>query len=118
VSEYVTRLLNHMRSHRYTVAVPENTDASISHKPLLEFTPGYIRRGIEQVPVQGTRNPWTVRMNYPLELIEMKRARVSDGMRFEQARTRPVAVPSVSTPVNGSRVNSSTPTQTKVAPSA
>ncbi len=120
VSEYVTRLLNHMRSHRYTVAVPENTDASVTHKPLLEFTPGYIRRGIEQVPVQGTRNPWTVRMNYPLELIEMKRARVSEGMRFEQARTRPVAVPSVSTPgsINGHRINGSTPTQTKVAPSA
>ncbi|MDN5860755.1 MAG: NAD(P)/FAD-dependent oxidoreductase [Pseudonocardia sp.] len=101
VSEYVARLLNHMRAHRYTVAVPENADASVTHKPLLEFTPGYIRRGLDQMPKQGSRNPWTVRMNYPLELLEMKRARVADGMRFEQARTRPVAVPSPQ--VNGHR---------------
>jgi len=120
VAEYVSRLLNHMRAHRYAVAVPENTDASVTHKPLLEFTPGYIRRSMDQLPQQGSRDPWTVRMNYPRELIEMKRARVSDGMRFEQARTRPVAVPSVSTSgaVNGKRVNGSTPTQKRVAPSA
>jgi hypothetical protein len=80
-----------MRAHRYAVAVPENTDASVTHKPLLEFTPGYIRRGLEQMPKQGSRNPWTVTMNYPLELLGMRRARVAEGMRFERARTRPVA---------------------------
>jgi hypothetical protein len=39
-------------------------------------------------------------------------------MRFEKARTRPVAVPSAPGPVNGTRVNGSTPTPKKVAPSA
>jgi monooxygenase len=97
VAGYVCKLLNHMREHRFEVAVPENTDASITQRDLLDFQPGYIRRSLDQLPKQGSRAPWTVKMNYPVELYEMSRARVTDGMRFVSRRSsapRPLAAAS------------------------
>ncbi|WP_281688971.1 flavin-containing monooxygenase [Pseudonocardia thermophila] len=91
VADFVTRLLAHMRDHGYAVAVPVNTDPTVVRRPLLDFTPGYIRRSLDQLPKQGSRSPWTVRMNYPLERLQMKRARVTVGMRFERPRTRVAA---------------------------
>ena len=40
-------------------------------------------RSFASLPVQGTRDPWTVPQNYVLDLIRMRRARVSEDVRFD-----------------------------------
>ncbi|WP_232667240.1 flavin-containing monooxygenase [Pseudonocardia sp. TRM90224] len=83
VAEYVCRLLNHMRAGGFAVAAPKNTDSAMPTKALFDFQPGYVRRALATLPRQGARRPWQVRMNYPLELFQLRRGPVTDGMRFE-----------------------------------
>ncbi|MFC4947915.1 flavin-containing monooxygenase [Pseudonocardia sp. GCM10023141] len=82
VAEYVCRLLNVMRARHYAVAVPRNADLAMATKPLLDFQPGYIRRALAALPKQGSHAPWKSRMNYPLELLELRHRPVTDRMRF------------------------------------
>jgi monooxygenase len=95
-SEYVCRLLLHMDAHRYTQAVPEIADPSISEQPLLDFAAGYVLRSIDQLPKQGSKSPWRLRMNYPLDAREIRFGAIDDGtMRFSSASVdaRPVEQP-------------------------
>lgn len=95
VAEYVCRLLNVMRDRGAGVAVPRNTDLSMPMRPLLEFQPGYIRRALANLPKAGARAPWRSRMNYPLELLELRHRPVTDRMRFLPARRVAAPVPQV-----------------------
>jgi hypothetical protein len=62
--QYVTRLLNGMRSMRVRQCVPVNSIDSIEALPFLDLTSGYIRRAVERLPKRGSRFPWQVHQNY------------------------------------------------------
>jgi cation diffusion facilitator CzcD-associated flavoprotein CzcO len=80
-TRYVCRLLAHMDQHGYDTATPERT-AVRATRPLLDLTSGYVQRGAARFPKQGDREPWTVRQNYPAELLRMSRADVTRDMVF------------------------------------
>jgi cation diffusion facilitator CzcD-associated flavoprotein CzcO len=79
VAEYACRLINHMdaNGHRRAVAV---RDPSISEKPFLEFTPGYVMRSIDQLPSQGSEAPWRLSMSYIIDIARIRHGRVDDGV--------------------------------------
>jgi cation diffusion facilitator CzcD-associated flavoprotein CzcO len=78
-SAYVCRLLKHMERHGYTRCVPRCGDAAMEARPLLGLTSGYVRRGADLFPKQGSKAPWLLRQNYLLELLSLRFGRVDDG---------------------------------------
>ena len=64
VAEYICRLLNHMSAHGYDCAIPVGREPAIVDKPALNLNSGYIRRGIDLLPKQGSERPWTFHQNY------------------------------------------------------
>jgi monooxygenase len=92
VAEYVCRLLNHMDAGGYDVCVPQISDPSVTEEPLLDFNSGYVLRSIDGLPKQGSKEPWKLRMNYPLDLRAMRFGAVEDGtMRFSRAPSVPAS---------------------------
>jgi cation diffusion facilitator CzcD-associated flavoprotein CzcO len=81
--EYVCRLLNYMEAGGYRVCTPEVTDPAVTEQPLLDFNSGYVLRSIDQLPKQGSKEPWRLRQNYPLDLRTLRHGPIADGtMRF------------------------------------
>jgi monooxygenase len=79
-SEYVCRLLNHMDTSGNRVCVPRVTDPSVTEQPLLDFNSGYVLRSIDHLPKQGSKEPWKLRQNYPVDLRMLRRGAVEDGV--------------------------------------
>ena len=81
-SIYVCRLLNYMRRHRCRTVLPQ-PDPAMGTQPLLEFTSGYVQRGLGQFPSQGEKRPWRIYQNYLLDLASYRLSKVNDGtLRF------------------------------------
>lgn len=90
VAEYVCRLINHMDAGGYDVCTPQVNDSSVTEEPLLDFTSGYVLRALEDLPKQGSKEPWKLRQSYPFDLRSMRFGPVEDGtMQF----SRRVAAP-------------------------
>ncbi|GAA1429343.1 NAD(P)/FAD-dependent oxidoreductase [Microlunatus lacustris] len=83
-SRYVCRFLNHLRRHRRTFGYPVRP-ADLEEQPVMPLRSGYVQRALADLPVQGSSDPWTVPQNYLLDLVRMRRARVTEGMRFDVA---------------------------------
>ena len=82
-AEYVCRLLAHMDAHGYRQCVPQVTDPSIVKEPLMPLSAGYVLRSVDQLPKQGSKEPWKLRMNYPLDLRALRFGPVADdAMQF------------------------------------
>ncbi len=82
-SEYVCRLLNHMDARGHRICTPRVTDPSITEQPLLDFNSGYVLRSIDHLPKQGSKEPWKLRQNYPIDLRMLRHGSIDDGtMRF------------------------------------
>jgi cation diffusion facilitator CzcD-associated flavoprotein CzcO len=87
-SEYVCRLLNHMDAHRHRRCVPEVADSAVTEQPIIDFSSGYVQRALDQLPKQGSEEPWKLRQNYILDIRTIRRGRIDDGaMRFGSADT-------------------------------
>ena len=90
VSEYVCRLLAYMDSRGYDVCVPVNEDPRVTEQPLLDFSPGYVLRAIDQFPRAGSRAPWRLGMSYLSDALTLRHGKIDDGtMRFSTARAGP-----------------------------
>ncbi len=84
--EYVCRLLNHMDAHGYRQCVPERNDPSVAELPFIDFSSGYVLRSIDEFPKQGSKEPWRLRQNYPLDILSLRRGELEDGaMLFSRA---------------------------------
>ncbi|MCA9535783.1 MAG: NAD(P)/FAD-dependent oxidoreductase [Myxococcales bacterium] len=85
VAEYVCRLLNHMDANGYDVCVAHNDDPSVKQTPLLDFGAGYVKRSVEELPTQGSKWPWKLGMNYPVDVVTLRHGSVVDGvMQFRK----------------------------------
>ncbi|MGQ0465790.1 MAG: flavin-containing monooxygenase [Sporichthyaceae bacterium] len=80
-SQYVCRLLNHMRKAGHDVATP-TLPAGQGRKPFLDLTSGYVTRGIGTFPAAGTSGAWVVRGNYFTDRKALKAADVVEDMTF------------------------------------
>jgi hypothetical protein len=82
-SEYVCRLLNHMDASGRRVCEPHVDDPSVTEEPLMDFNSGYVLRSLHELPKQGSKEPWKLRQNYPVDLRMLRHGSVEDGsMRF------------------------------------
>jgi len=82
-SEYICRLLNHMDATGQRIARPTVNDPSITEERLLDFNSGYVLRSLDHLPKQGSKEPWKLRQNYPVDLRMLRRGAIDDGsMRF------------------------------------
>ena len=80
ISGYVCRLLNYMDRHSYIRCTPRNTDPTIERLPPVDFSSGYFRRAMDKLPSQGSRRPWRIHQNYVLDLLDLRFARLDDGV--------------------------------------
>jgi cation diffusion facilitator CzcD-associated flavoprotein CzcO len=89
-SEYICRLLNRMDAGGHRICIPRVSEPSITEEPLLDFNSGYVLRSIEHLPKQGSKEPWKLRQNYPVDLRMLRRGPVDDGtMKFSSPAPRP-----------------------------
>jgi cation diffusion facilitator CzcD-associated flavoprotein CzcO len=89
-AEYICRLINHMDEHGYQRCLPEVSDPSVTEEPLLDFNSGYVLRSLEELPKQGSKEPWKLRQNYALDLRTLRHAPIDDGsLRFSRAQPSP-----------------------------
>jgi cation diffusion facilitator CzcD-associated flavoprotein CzcO len=85
VSEYVCRLLAHLRAHGLDFVVSER-DPQVGEEPFMDFASGYVQRSLHLAPKQGSRAPWRLRQNYVRDVLTLRRARFSDpALRFGRA---------------------------------
>jgi monooxygenase len=90
-ANYVCRLLRHMDSHGYAIAVARR-DPALGEQPFLDFTSGYVVRSLEILPKQGAERPWKVYQNYILDALALRWGRIDDGvLEFEPAPARSAA---------------------------
>ena len=88
VSEYVCRLLEHLREQGYDTVVAER-DPSVEEEPFMDFASGYVQRSLHLLPKQGSKAPWRLRQNYLRDLLTIRRGPVADdALRFSRARAR------------------------------
>ncbi len=91
-SEYVCRLLNHMRSTGTVQCTPRlrPSDASMPQRPWIDdFSAGYMQRVMHRFPKQGDHEPWINPQNYTRDKKMFRKAPLDDGcMQFTMARER------------------------------
>ncbi|MHA7649179.1 flavin-containing monooxygenase [Mycobacterium sp. ML4] len=62
--EHLCRLLTYMDAHGYDTARPVLDDPDMPTRPLLDFGAGYVQRAVDQLPRQGSGQPWLTSMSY------------------------------------------------------
>ena len=93
-SEYVCRLLNHMKATGTTECRPINNDPTLKGSPWLDFGAGYVQRAMERFPKQGDKEPWRVTQNYASDMKTLRFGKVEDGvMSFRKASRKAAAAP-------------------------
>jgi cation diffusion facilitator CzcD-associated flavoprotein CzcO len=76
---YVCRLVNHMRATGMRQAAPVNRGSSVTTRPLLDLTSGYIQRSAHRFPKQGSRFPWQIHQSYLRDYRSLKMSGIEDG---------------------------------------
>ena len=78
-SEYVCRVINHMKKKNYNVACPKN-DSNVETDPdYLNLTSGYIKRAQHIFPQQGKESPWRNNQNFLRDVFQIRYGRIDDG---------------------------------------
>ena len=86
VCEYVCRLLNHMDAGDFDVCTPVKRDPSVQERPFIDFSSGYVQRSIEHFPKQGSKAPWELHQNYPMDILNLRFGSLEDdAMDFARA---------------------------------
>jgi cation diffusion facilitator CzcD-associated flavoprotein CzcO len=78
--QFVARLLRHMEDEGYACCTPRNHDPTMETEPFIDFSSGYFLRAVDQLPKQGTKQPWRLNQNYLVDTIKLKRAPIEDGV--------------------------------------
>ena len=95
ISEYVCRLLNHMRATGTDQCTPRlrPSDQGMPERPWIDdFSPGYFQRVLHLFPKQGDREPGINPQNYGRDKKMFRTSAIDDGcMQFTRARMREVS---------------------------
>ena len=87
ICEYVCRLLNHMARRGYAQCTPRLNGEDVETDAFIDFSSGYVRRSLDELPKQGKRPPWKVYQNYLKDLLLMRFGALNDGvMEFRRLR--------------------------------
>ncbi len=80
-SEYVCKVLNHMRSTASDVAVPVLADDhALEEDDLFDFSSGYIQRGKHIMPKSAQALPWRLNQDYRKDRKDLNAAPIDDGV--------------------------------------
>jgi cation diffusion facilitator CzcD-associated flavoprotein CzcO len=82
-SDYVCRVLEHMRKTGTTIATPVLTpeaEAAIVEDDVFDFSSGYIQRGKHIMPRNSVAYPWRLNQEYVLDRKRMKDDPIIDGI--------------------------------------
>lgn len=86
IAEYVCRLLKHLDVTGNQIAVPRQRDPSVQAEPFLDMSSGYFQRAARFLPKGGSKAPWKLYQNYVLDMNQLRRGDVVDGvMEFAKA---------------------------------
>jgi monooxygenase len=88
VANAVVDLLQRMRRRGTPVVTPQAPADPGPTAPVIDLAAGYIRRGLAQLPRQGSRSPWRVHQNYLRELVLFRLDPRRRALRFEPAARR------------------------------
>ena len=91
--QFVARLLRHLDDGGYAYCVARNRDPSMKTVPFIDFSSGYFLRAMEQLPKQGTKQPWRLNQNYLIDTLKLKRAPIEDGVLEFSPSAHPAATP-------------------------
>ncbi|MDB5986073.1 MAG: monooxygenase [Nevskia sp.] len=96
-AKYICRLLNHMDQKGSTVATPHTSEASVEGETILgALGSGYIQRGKDILPRQGSELPWRVLHHYERDCEMLLNAPIEDGLlQFSAATTQLMTQPTV-----------------------
>ncbi len=78
---YVCRLLNYMKKNGFEVCTPHLTQEvqdSFTDEPILDFNSSYVLRSLDSLPKQGSKTPWKLNQNYPLDIMTIKYSSLKD----------------------------------------
>ena len=78
-SEYVCRLINHMRKKNYSVVCPQSDNNIETDPDYLNLTSGYIERSRHIFPQQGKKSPWRNNQNFLKDVFQIRYGRIDDG---------------------------------------
>ncbi|MBI1392118.1 MAG: NAD(P)-binding protein [Alphaproteobacteria bacterium] len=79
VSDFTTRLLNHMRDVGKGVAKPVNDDPTMPRDPFLDFSSGFVKRATPILPKQG-RWPWRHPQDFFRDFWSLRHGKIEDGV--------------------------------------
>ncbi len=89
VAEHVCRLLNHMDALGERQMVPERRDPEVEEQPFLDFQAGYVMRSLHKFPKQGSKAPWRLNQNYPIDLVALRHGEIDEEqLRFSSPPAR------------------------------
>lgn len=81
-AEYLCRLMNYMDANKFSMCVPELSEAD-KNMPLKlwvdDFSPGYFQRVLDKLPKQGSHAPWINTQNYSADKQLLLKTPVDDG---------------------------------------
>ncbi len=71
-SDYVCRLLRHMRRTGARQVMARLRPGETGEAPLLDFSAGYVLRARDRFPRQGSETPWRLHQNYLLDFLSLR----------------------------------------------
>ena len=78
-SEYVCRLINHMKKNGYDKCMPDTNSNVETDDEWLNLTSGYIKRAEHIFPKQGKKAPWRNNQNFLKDIFQIRYGKVDDG---------------------------------------
>ncbi len=79
VSQYISRVVNYMDKNNLSVCIPVNVH-QVKSELFLNLTSGYIQRAQEQIPKQGSEQPWRLDQNYNKDKVQLNGVKIDDGV--------------------------------------
>lgn len=83
-SEYLCRLLNHMRASANPIATLVLADADIIPERRIDFSSGHFERVLASFPKRGSKRPWKLYQNCLKDILRFKFAAIECSLRFPE----------------------------------
>ncbi len=77
--EYVCRLINLMDKKGVKCCEPIDDKSAYGDDQLIDFTSGYFKRGLNQMPKQGNKSPWKNYQNYLKDIFAVRLFSIKDS---------------------------------------
>lgn len=86
--DHITRLLRYMDKHHYQQVTPRLNEADVQALPMLDLSSGYVQRGLDRFPRQGSKGPFRMYQNYLADTWLIRWRGVKDeALEFKSAET-------------------------------